>query len=344
MNFTKIKNLLKPRIWTLPFSDLNAMTLLRGLMTTIPVIGNQFIPLGTGGTDDESYCYSVWLRHHIMVTDSIGNFHPKTVVEIGPGDSIGVGLCALLLGAEKYIAFDPVPMQNRAMSLTLFDALVVRLRNESKTPISASAPYPPVRGIENISELISPASLAIALSSQRVDYLRRSVIEFVENQQSENIQFYILDLKEAGLDQSFRSIADWVFSQSTLQYVSDLNPVYKNISFMLKPQGVMSHQIDFTSIRTTKSWNGHWSVPDWLWNLARGNRFIWPSRACLDDHLDAIAKLGFSLSAFAELKDFGGIHGEKFVEPFKSKRERLNYSIRAAFYSAIGNNREDDCV
>ena len=34
------------------------------------------------------------------------------IAEIGPGDSIGVGLLALLLGVEKYYAFDVVKFAN----------------------------------------------------------------------------------------------------------------------------------------------------------------------------------------------------------------------------------------
>lgn len=34
--------------------------------------------------------------------------HPDTVAGLGPGDSLGFGLAALISGADKYFAFDVV--------------------------------------------------------------------------------------------------------------------------------------------------------------------------------------------------------------------------------------------
>jgi hypothetical protein len=52
------------------------------------------------------YCYSVFLRHLIMLDRVGAPTDPRVVAEIGPGASIGAGLAALLAGAETYYGFD----------------------------------------------------------------------------------------------------------------------------------------------------------------------------------------------------------------------------------------------
>ena len=81
--------------------------LIRGLATFIPgyVSGS---PREPGGTVSPRYCYSVWLRHLVMASDGCLFEYPKTVAELGPGDSIGIGLAALISGADEYYAFDVV--------------------------------------------------------------------------------------------------------------------------------------------------------------------------------------------------------------------------------------------
>ena len=80
-------------------------------------------PLGTGGTVSAQYCYSVYLRH-LVIADQHGLANdPRTVVELGPGDSIGIGLMALLTGAEQYYAVDQVRHASSATNLLVFDEL-----------------------------------------------------------------------------------------------------------------------------------------------------------------------------------------------------------------------------
>ena len=57
----------------------------------------------TGGTESARYCYSVWLRHLCLAQSADPRLGvPRVVAELGPGDSIGIGLAALLSGVEKY--------------------------------------------------------------------------------------------------------------------------------------------------------------------------------------------------------------------------------------------------
>jgi len=80
-------------------------TLRKGGHIFLPATGRFFREL-TGDTDSARYCYAVWLRHLTMSRESGLSDTPRVVAELGPGDSIGIGIAALLTGAEKYYAFD----------------------------------------------------------------------------------------------------------------------------------------------------------------------------------------------------------------------------------------------
>src|SRR6266511_3145040 len=99
--------------------------ILKGTLTWVPLLNAwRRRRASTGGTDNPRYCYSVWLRH--LVTLKSWGFHIKgaRVGELGPGDSIGTGLAALLSGAEHYIGLDMLPFSAKADLESTFDELV----------------------------------------------------------------------------------------------------------------------------------------------------------------------------------------------------------------------------
>jgi hypothetical protein len=56
-------------------------------------------------------------------------FH--TIVEVGPGDSLGIGLAALLCGVEHYIALDVVRYAQTTRNLQILDELIALLRDRA---------------------------------------------------------------------------------------------------------------------------------------------------------------------------------------------------------------------
>jgi hypothetical protein len=84
-----------------------AANMLRGLHTWVP--GATRAWASTGGTDAAPYCYEVFLKHLTLTCAAGMPGVPASVGEIGPGDSLGIGLAALLAGSDRYYGLDVVP-------------------------------------------------------------------------------------------------------------------------------------------------------------------------------------------------------------------------------------------
>ena len=104
--------------------------LLTGLASNIPGLYNNFAR-GTGGSNSASYCYDVWINHLTLLHQVGLQKIPNAIAELGPGDSLGIGLAALLSGANEYYALDVRKYSNTEMNLKVLDELVDVFRNRS---------------------------------------------------------------------------------------------------------------------------------------------------------------------------------------------------------------------
>ena len=107
------------RLWKVPH-------ILKGILTWVPVLNTwRLHHATTGGTDSPRYCYSVWLRHLITAPYRYGfKITRARIGELGPGDSIGIRLAALLTGASRYVGLDTVPFSAKADLEPIFEELV----------------------------------------------------------------------------------------------------------------------------------------------------------------------------------------------------------------------------
>jgi hypothetical protein len=86
---------------------------------------------------------------------------------------------------------------------------------------------------------------------------------------------------------------DMVFSHSVLEHVDSPADAYAACFRWLRPGGIMSHKIDHSSHGLTKSWNGHYALPNWIWTLVRGGRPYLLNRMTPSHHRELILAQGF---------------------------------------------------
>lgn len=262
-----------------------------GLVMLVPGWRRLVRPQRTGGTVDPDYCYSTWLRHLVRLHQAGLPTNMKEVAELGPGDSLGVGLAALLSGVERYHALDIVAFTAGERDRRIFDALLDRFRRRCPIPHGGALERvrPPLHDYAFPGALIGDAVDA-ALSPERVERIRAA----------------LEDGKQADSPISYRApwtdhavfapdSLDHVYSQAVLEHVDHLADIYASLYRWLRPGGTMSHTIDFRCHGTATAWNGHWTYGDRLWSFIRGGRPYLINREPYTTHLKMMKEAGFEV-------------------------------------------------
>ncbi|MCU0594463.1 MAG: methyltransferase domain-containing protein [Desulfobacterota bacterium] len=261
--------------------------ILEGGLSLLPG-GVRLFHKGTRGSDSARYCYSVWLRHLVKTQpfNDMGGSCPGTVVELGPGDSLGTGLAALLCGAERYVAVDAVEHACAERNLRILEALTELFSIGASIPDQQE--FPEVKPL--LDDYAFPAFVPRTLEPERC----RAIEAAFRGRLDEKSLVTYVRPNEARQALSPGSV-DLIFSQAVLEHVDDLRTLYRNCSAWLRPGGLMSHQIDFKSHGTSHEWNGHWVYPDAVWRLIRGNRPYLLNREPCSTHLRLLTENGFQI-------------------------------------------------
>ena len=262
----------------------------KGLATFLP--GALRFACGRSyGSDSPRYCYSVWLRHLVILASHGIDTNFATVAELGPGDSLGIGLAAILTGASRYFAFDAVPHARTQSNIEMLDALV-RLF-DAREPIPGSDEFPEISPAVDSqsfpSELLEPR-LTRGATVERIEGIRRAL----NGDTGGHITIrYAAPWHDSALVES--DGVDLVFSQAVLEHVDDVDATYRALFRWLRPGGIMSHAIDFKSHGLTRDWFGHWTIPAWQWRLVRGRRPYLINRLPASAHIDRMRAAGFEV-------------------------------------------------
>jgi SAM-dependent methyltransferase len=243
---------------------------LKGVATMVPGLHRLLArPGGGGSTDSADYCYGVWLKHLTFLWQSGMREMPSSVAELGPGDSLGVGLAALLSGASRFYALDAVTYSSPEKNLRMLDELVERFAQRAPRPTRG---WPDFDGYLDSrlfpGHILTDRALEKSLAPRRIAAIRNAIAR--PEQGGDIVVKYIAPwTSERALE---ASSVDLICSHSVLEHVSDVPATFRCCFAWLRPGGWMSHQIDFTSHGITKAWNGHWQYPEWLWRIIVGGR------------------------------------------------------------------------
>lgn len=278
-------------------------SLVKGALTFVPGAVDLFPKPPPGPTSAPSYYYGVWLKHLSLLAANGLDTAPAVVAELGPGDTLGIGLGALLCGADKYYALDLLAYTERKKNLAVLDALVDLLRKRTPRPEKGFPDFAYSRGGELFpTEVLTDDRLARSMSPARLAEIRHALTDSKGRSGSIVVE-YRTPWDDASVIEP--DSVDLVVSQSVLEHVDDLEHAYRALYQWLKPGGVMSHSIGLWSHGLTKEWNGHWAISEPMWTLMRGRRSFLINREPWSTHLGHMRRCGFEILYVAQRRANG---------------------------------------
>jgi hypothetical protein len=241
----------------------------------------------------------------------------KSVAEIGPGDSLGIGIAALLSGVRSYYAFDVIEHATLGRNMSVADQLASLFRCKEEIPhrepqFKNTAPR--LTDYRFPAELFDPP-IKDFLIDERVDAVKSLLTGSTSG--SMNIGYVVPWYQR---EPPMNGGLDLVYSQAVMEHVEDIEHAYAQMGAWLKPGGIISHQIDFKAHEMTKEWNGHWFIPERLWEfLLRGRKYSM-NRLPMSAHVNAMKNAGFEIRAILPVQRVN-VFGRK---PVKVSRWEFN--------------------
>ncbi len=269
--------------------------LIKGFLSYVP--GAVLVPRREGGgANSARYCYSVWLRHLILARQNGMKKIPDTVAELGPGDSLGVGLSALLSGVHAYHAFDVVGFIRLEQNQKILSDLIKLFREQSPVPDEQEFPhlFPRLKDYSFPYEILDNDILASSLAQDRVSAIQDALK--TSSLTAGNAGFITYSVPWDSEEVLRENHVDLIISQAVLEHVDDLEHTYSSMYRWLKSGGYISNEIDFKSHGTARDWNGHWRYNDFMWRIIRGKRAYFLNREPLSTHIRQLDSAGFDLT------------------------------------------------
>jgi peptidoglycan/xylan/chitin deacetylase (PgdA/CDA1 family) len=134
--------------------------------------------------------------------------------------------------------------------------------------------------------------------------------------------------------------ADLVMSQATMFVVPDPAATYRRLASWLKPGGVMSHTLNFSSHGMTPDWNGHWTITPPIWRAKQGRHSYYYTQVSHSEHIRFIEESGCSIVLDRpEIADSCGLTRQDLARPFRHFTD-ADLSIKRAV--VIARKKPDD--
>jgi SAM-dependent methyltransferase len=237
---------------------------------------------------EQSVDYVNWVVREYELHQGLGpdRVREARILELGPGDNLGVALCLLGEGAARVVCLDRfVTWRDPEQTRRIYSELRKRMSPEDQARLE---------GVLTPEGDLAP------------DQDRLALIEGVAVEDAEEV----LDA----------SSFDAVISRAVLAHVSDLDRTYAVMDRLLAPGGLMAHKIDLSDTGVFSD-SGHHpltflTISDPLWSLMRRNPGL-PNRKLVDYHGRKIAELGYDAGLLVS-KLVGGVSGLEPPIPLES--------------------------
>lgn len=294
---------------TMPVTALKPFA--KGILSWIPGLQSAIYDrTGGGGTACAEYCYGVWIKHLALLSRHGMRAMPRTVLELGPGSSVGTGIAALLSGAESYVGIDAKRHLHDGTNGRVFHELVRLFERRAQRPTRGWPDFDDCLDARLFpGHILTEESLGVSLAPERVARLAECMGRPDLSSEGSPIRYGTWDDPVApGANE-----LDLVFSHVVLCHVEDLDALYSRCARMLKPGAWMSHQTDFSSLETTPDWNGHRRYGEFAWKIIQGRRPYFVNREPLATHLELLEQHGFDVVVVHRGKRAGGIKREQLA-------------------------------
>lgn len=308
---------------------LKAKALLSGLATWLP---GYDVARTTGGTDSARYCYSVWLRHLVLASASgrLSAGVPRVVAELGPGDSLGIGVAALLSGAERYFALDLLPYSDTGRTHELLKELIELFR--ARAPVPAGDEFPELKPALSDHAfphaLLRDDALQAALDPTRLVAIAEAIERAAD---APTLIVYQAPWNDPAVVRP--GSVDFIFSQAVLEHVDDLEGVYAAMRTWLAPRGLMSHQVDFRSHRKADTWDGHWTYSELAWKIVVGRRAFLLNREPYSRHAELLRRNGLEVLVDRPVRAESSLRRARLAPRFRGLSD-LDRTTSGAYFLA----------
>jgi hypothetical protein len=284
---------------------------LGGLKSALPLPADF---TGTGGTTNSRYCYSVWLRHLSLLSAHGLPTRFESVVELGPGDSLGAGLAALLTTASRYTALDVLEHADPRRNIRVLDELGPLVSTRAEIPDESEFPslYPRLSDYRFPTAAVGEARLSADLLT-----MLRSTLAAKRLADGSPIR-YVCPWSDPNVVAP--ESADYIFSQAVLQDIDEvqLAALCRAAFRWLRPGGVMTHQVNLSSPESREHWNEHWTYPAWAWRIVRGRRPYFLNRLPFSRYVEILRDGGFEVVAALPVTDERSVPVARLAAPFRS--------------------------
>jgi SAM-dependent methyltransferase len=199
------------------------------------------------------------------------DFKGKTVLEVGPGNSLAIGLLFLAHGARKVYLMDRFKHLFWDDRDVAYHQMVINKIKESDLPFADAA-----------ADAVSCMRGAITCDPSRLEY------RFSDSAS--------IPLKDGSVD--------CVFSNAVLEHVHNITKAIRECARVTRKGGIGIHEVDLRDHFYQETPLRLLQYSDWLWNLMTWNRPGYSNRLRYSDYLKHFKEAGFQIKKEIMLRQY----------------------------------------